>query len=308
MFNGVMTKTFRVRICTLENIKTFLFLMEEITDRLKPFVEEGKGYVFEEKGIILGYMIEGYIWIEGDVKHIHIPAFGCGIAEGVDRQTILQKLFQQHAAAIAEDGQKLSYEIKLYVHDRDLITALIYEQFGFISLDGIKQVDNKQFPPIEDEVYILLSKDEIMKKKENILKMYHSLVDHLKESPVFYPGYEFTDEVYIDYILEEGTNLYGVCKNDQLIGMIDASKNENSFLFSNLGTYDIGDVYVESEYRDLGIASRLLQYAESDLASIGINKLHVEHGTANMNARLFWDKHFKTVMYSLIREINPITV
>ena len=283
-----------------------LTINNELRENLTPFFIEERGYILEQDGIILGYMVEGYVWLDGDVKHIHIPVFGCGIAEGIDRQTILQKLFQRHAD-MAKDGLKLSYEIKLYECDKELITALVYEQFGFISLEGLKKVNKKDFEPTEGEYYVKFSKEEILKEKDTILSIYHSLVKHLTESPVFYPGYEFTDNVYMEYILQEGTNLYVVMKADRIIGMIDASKNENSFVFAHLGVYDVGDLYIVPEYRGLGIASRLLQFAENDLAQRGIEKLHVEHGTANINARLFWDKHFKTMIYSLIREINPIT-
>ena len=282
-----------------------LSIKNELTEKLSPFFNEERGYILEQDGIILGYMVEGYIWLDGDVKHIHIPVFGCGIVERNDRQTILQKLFQRHAADMAKDGLKFSYEIKLYEYDKELITALVYEQFGFISLEGLKEVNEQKFEPTEGEYYVMLPKEVILKEKETILRMYHSLVKHLEESPVFYPGDEFTDDVYMEYILEEGTNLYVVYKENRIIGLIDASQNE-SFIFGNFRTYDFNHVFVDSQYRGSGIASRLLQFAENDLAQRGIKKIHVEHGTANITARLFWDKHFTTVIYSLIRDINPI--
>lgn len=285
------------------------FYVEDIEEKLmcqlKAFTDREKGTVYVDEGKIAGYLLEGYTWVQEGIKHIYIPVFGCSVNEEIkNKELVLQSLFSRQAQEMASEGMPLHYEIKCYAYNQALMTELVYEQFGCECLEGVKAVAAKAFEPIGDEVYKKLSKKDIKEKQQEILALYRGLVNHLRQSPIFYPGKEFTDEVYLDYVLDEGTYLYGIESQGKLIGMIDASKNEDHFVLGRTGAYDMGDVYVEENNRGHGMASNLLAFAEQDLAQKGIKLLHVEHGTANINARLFWDKHFETVIYTLIRDIT----
>lgn len=279
----------------------------QLMHQLKMFVDEEKGIVYVEKGKIVGYLLEGYTWVQEDIKHIYIPVFGCSISQEMkNRGLVLQKLFSRQAQEMASEGMSLHYEIKCYAYDQALMTELVYEQFGCECLEGVRAVSVRAFEPEGNEVYRKFSKQDISERREEILELYHGLVNHLRQSPVFYPGKEFTDEVYLDYILDEATYLYGVERRGELIGIIDASLNEDHFVLGRTEAYDMGDVYIKENSRGCGIASNLLAFAEQDLAQNGAWLLHVEHGTANINARLFWDKYFETVIYTFIRDIPVV--
>lgn len=287
------------------------FYIEDIEAKLrqqiKAFVDEEKGIVCVDEGKIAGYLLDGYTWVQEGRKHIYMPVFGCSINEEIqNRGLILQRLFSKQAKELADEGIPLHYEIKCYAGDKDLMLELVYEQFGCECLEGVKKVTPRALKSIGNEVYKKFSRQDINESKQEILSLYHGLVNHLRQSPVFYPGKEFTDEVYLGYILDEGTYLYGVERKGELIGIIDASINEDHFVLGRTGVYDMGDVYIKENSRGQGIASNLLAFAEEDLAQKGVCLLHVEHGTANINARLFWDKYFETVIYTFIRDIAVI--
>lgn len=272
---------------------------------LTSICESGKGYVAEKENEILGFLIEGHIWKEDAVKHVDIPAFGLGIKEGCDRITVLQLLLKKHLDVELSENLKTNYEMKVFENDTELVKALFYEQFGLISLEAIRKNNYVDFSKNPDVICTRLSTNEIKNEQETILSMYHKLIRHLQSSPVFYPGTEFTDESFMAYILTEESRFYVARANGEIIGMLDASKNEDP-IFSEVMLYDVGDIYVKPEFRNLGVAQRLLHFAEADSMEAGVEWLHVEHGTANINARLFWDKHFEPILFSMIREIEPI--
>ncbi len=66
----------------------------------------------------------------------------------------------------------------------------------------------------------------------------------------------------------------------------------------------MGDVYVIPEYRGSMVAQSMLNYLSNSLAREGVQRLWVEHGTANPNARGFWNKYFIPYTYTMIRDIE----
>lgn len=55
---------------------------------------------------------------------------------------------------------------------------------------------------------------------------------------------------------------------------------------------------------DTGIlAEALLRYVEARAKCEGAEYMWVQHGTANPNARGFWNKYFSTYEYELVRTI-----
>lgn len=64
------------------------------------------------------------------------------------------------------------------------------------------------------------------------------------------------------------------------------------------------DKGIRHDYRGAGLARELLQYAQARAKHEGAEYMWVEHGTANPNARGFWNKYFSTYEYELVRTIN----
>ncbi|MDF2611118.1 MAG: hypothetical protein K0R92_2592, partial [Lachnospiraceae bacterium] len=151
-----------------------------------------------------------------------------------------------------------------------------------------------------------LSKKDILHRRADILILYRSLVKHLQQSPVFYPGKEFMDEVYIQYISSDNTRLFAAFSEDEVIGIMDASVDKECFLLNNDNVYNVGDLFVQEAYRGKKVAQSLLEYVRSTLFEEGVKKLWVEHGTANPNATGFWNKYFKNYTYTLVRDIEKI--
>lgn len=272
---------------------------------LTSICESGRGYVAENDNKILGFLIQGHIWKDDSWKHVYIPTFGLGIQSGCDRVTVAQRLLKKHLEVELSEKVKTRYEIKVFENDSELVNALFYEQFGLISLEGIKKIESGILTENDGLTYRKRSTEEIIKEQKEILALYHELVLHLQQAPVFYKGEEFTDENFVEYILMEESRFYAAHDRNELIGILVASRNEDP-IFIDANLYSVGDIYVKPKFRQSGIAKRLLDFAESDLLNSGMEWLHVDHGTANINARLFWDRYFEKVIFSMIRDIEPI--
>ena len=150
-----------------------------------------------------------------------------------------------------------------------------------------------------------LAKDEIEKRWDEIWELTNAIIKHLKQAPVFYPGYEFTEQVYKEFFMDSETKLHAaLSKDNKIIGMIESNGESEVFSFQNIKSVNVGEVYVIPEYRGSSLSRDLLHYVMDYEKRKGAGYLWVGHGTANPNARGFWNKYFKTYQYELVRKIE----
>ena len=77
-------------------------------------------------------------------------------------------------------------------------------------------------------------------KKIRIFILSYMIVKHLKVSPVFYPGEEFTEKVYKDYFMSNDLELIGAYADGKLVGIIEWNQEENDFLEGKLNSVNVG--------------------------------------------------------------------
>ena len=83
-----------------------------------------------------------------------------------------------------------------------------------------------------------------------------------------------------------------------MIGMIESNSESDMFDFQKT------KVYVTPKYRGSLLAKDLLYFAAEYEKKKGAEYLWVGHGTANPNARGFWNKYFATYQYQLVSTIE----
>jgi ribosomal protein S18 acetylase RimI-like enzyme len=88
-----------------------------------------------------------------------------------------------------------------------------------------------------------------------------------------------------------------------LVGIIEWNLEEDSFMFGKRKSVNVGEVYVKPSLRGSGLVKALLNTAENRAMNAGFEYMWVEHGTANPNARGFWNKYFQTYQYELVRTV-----
>lgn len=255
---------------------------------------------------VIGFLAFSNIFLaqHNNIKKAISPIYGYGIKDGYDRPIIISLLFENAAAKLFKQnvGQ---YEIKVYANDKDVISSYVHNQFGILCTDAIKLIKTPIATSFSDGYsYCELSKKEIMGNKKELIELWRRLVLHLRKSPTFYPGIEFTDEVYWSHINSCSTRVFAAIKTGKIIGIVDISDEGNSFINSDKLTLNAGDLYIDKEYRGKNIAQELLQYVSESLIREGYKRIWVEHGTTNPNAIRFWDKYFSRFTYTLTRQID----
>lgn len=271
---------------------------------IKNKMNEAKGLVCLNNNKVEGFLLY-YEWMSENTKFVNVPLWGYG-AKHKDRIKIMSRLIEELMRITVCDCP-VQFHMKVYAHDEDVFRCLVWCQFGAQSLEGIRWTHTNVFDQsLSDVTCRCLSKEEIQLHKNEVLNLYQGIVSHLQKSPVFYPGTEFTDDVFFDCAMDELTKVFVAFEGDHMIGIIDTNDEGNSFINDDSFSCNIGDVYVLPEYRGKKIAQLLLQTVCSHLSSSGVTRAWVEHGTANPNARGFWDKYFTPYSYDMIRVVEPI--
>ena len=228
--------------------------------------------------------------------HCDIPVFGYYAADAYT----LSRLFESLAAGLVQ-RKPVAFSVSLYAHDDRAIRLFSLLQFGIVSERGIRRCQG--LAP-EDGGIRELSKTDIANRWEAIWGLTAAIIEHLRHSPVFYPGQEFTEDLYREFYLDAGTRVFGAFAADQtLIGIIESNAQRDELAFRGRRSVNIGEAYVLPQFRGSGLAEKLLFYAETHSAA---PYAWVEHGTANPNARGFWGKYFTTYAYTMNREIHGV--
>ncbi|WP_426348585.1 GNAT family N-acetyltransferase [Alloiococcus sp. CFN-8] len=273
----------------------------EISKEMFAAFKNNKGFLCLENEKLVGYLVYGKIRKSDGTLWCMVPLCGCG-AEGQSRVKVISMLFQKLAEELCIN-QKVHFEIKLYAHDSEVIQLFSFLQFGIQCEEGIRYINSDVSCSTNVKIKEL-SKDEVVKNWEEIWKLLKGLIKHLQESPVFYSGTEFTEAVYKDFLMDNNTRVVVSEIEKELVGIITANKDGNSFINRQADCYNVGEAYVLPKYRGSMVAQSMLDYVSNILAKEDAHRLWVEHGTANPNARGFWNKYFTTYGYTMIRDIE----
>ncbi len=216
----------------------------------------------------------------------------------------LSKLFCKLSTEVINNGNT-EFRINLYAHDDEALTLFSMMQFGYIYEQGRFEIIDAPYQFNDAYTLRTLEKNEIEKRWDEIWTLTGAIINHLKQAPVFYPGYEFTEQVYQGFFMDAETRLHiAISKDDRIIGLIVSNSESDVFTFPNTISVNIGEVYVTPGYRGTSLSKDLLYYVVEYEKQRGAGYLWVGHGTANPNARGFWNKYFKTYQYELVRKIE----
>lgn len=154
--------------------------------------------------------------------------------------------------------------------------------------------------------YLEVEMKELVKYKAEIIALYRSLINHLRQSPVFYHCRYFlpVEDRFNDYLTDQ-LRVFAMFDKERLIGMVSAEPVDSELSMGDSDGLNMGDVFIDPLYRGQGLAAALLKYANDTLNVSGIKRLYVTHGTINPTARGFWDKHFMNGSYTMTRAIDP---
>ena len=280
----------------LEDIDFEIF-KEKINEKLSDMNCIGIDNGAKEQGILY-YSLKS----RNGLQVCSVPVYGYYASS----EKALSKLFCKLSEEIVGNGDT-QFQINLYAHDTEALTLFSMMQFGYMYEEGRLKVDNHTHCFSDEYTLKTLTKQEIEKHWDEIWELTNAIVTHLKQAPVFYQGNEFTQQVYKAFFMDSDTSLHAAfSKNHKMIVIIESNLESDLFAFQNTKSVNVGEIYVVPEYRGSSLSTDLLHYAVDYEKQRGAEYLWVGHGTANPNARGFWNKFFKTYMYQLVRKIEKI--
>lgn len=238
-------------------------------------------------------------WEANDVKHCMIPVFGYYAENG----KMLSKLFQKLADDVVDD-KKCEFFVHLYAQDEESIQMFHMLQFCTMAEKSIQRIAELDDAPSQTFDIRALSKADIQESWSEIWIHTNEIIEHLRKSPVFYPGTEFTESVYQQFFLDPATELIAAFSNNKIIGLIEWNPEAEGLVNASHRSVNVGEAYVVPEYRGTGLSRELLRFAQKRAKQAGAEYMWVEHGTANPNARGFWNHYFQTYQYELVREVQ----
>lgn len=269
----------------LMNEETFFKMLEEKLDNLE-YVE-----IQEDNKVGVLYFD---VYKEKDYQVCDVPVFGYYAS---DIRT-LSEVFTIMADKVLKNGKTL-FRMHVYANDNPSKSTFLLMQFGYMAEKSIYKIKNEYTNKFNIKT---LSQTEKQDNWSTIWDLTKAIIDHLRKGPVYYPGDEFTEEVYKKFYLAEDTYLHvAYDDNHKMIGIIETNGEENPYVKD---TINVGEVYVVSEYRGSGLSMALLEYAASFEKQRGYKYLWVENGTANFNGREFWSSRFDAYQYELNRMIE----
>lgn len=253
--------------------------------------------VYKGRKGLLYYSLED----EGEKRCCRVPV--CGYY--AEDEKMMVRLFQMLAEKAVTD-KPCDFSVDLYAADSVCVQAFHMMQFGNIAEKGISKLDESIEISTSCHNIRPLDKTQINEHWTEIWNMIHRIVTHLQNSPVFYPGEEFTEDVYRGFFMDESVELIAAFDGGKIIGIIEWNTDGNQMLGGGSRAVNVGEAFVEPALRGSGLADALLKTAQKRAKEAGNSFMWVEHGTANPNARGFWNKHFRTYQYELVRTVKPL--
>lgn len=285
---------YRAQMSTI--VPDYIVSKKEFEARFSAKLEEMNVIMLNDSNVCEGFLHYA-LWTE-EVTHCYIPVYGYY----AENEKAMVRLFQKLAETVVKAGM-FDFSVNLYSGDVACLTAFHMLQFGNMSEKCVKLLENKDISMDSYEIRVL-DKEEIERNWTEIWRATENIVTHLQGSPIFYPGSEFTEEVYREYFMSDSLELIAAYLGGKLAGIIEWNTDQCELVENVNRSVNVGEAFVYPEYRGTGLAEKLLRFAEARAISAGYQYMWVEHGTANPNARGFWNKYFATYQYELVRRID----
>lgn len=286
-------------------------------------VSKELGVVAIEADKVIGFMLP-YGPIEhffGNSSGFFTPIHSHGaIKEG--RSKIYSKLYKE-AAQYWASKDLFSHGIAFYAHDKEVLDTMFANGFGMRCMDAMTNLnenplafhnaleditrrDENRELKLEFDDFQTLPEKKIAQMKEFavIHEMKGKLVEHLRNSPVFFPVEKSSIDEFTEKSQKRESRFCYVKNNDELIGFIEVMDEGETIVSGAKDVKNICGAYLDPKYRGMGIFKALLGYVFDKYREQDINYLGVDCETTNPEAYHFWKKFFDPYTYSLCRRLD----
>jgi GNAT superfamily N-acetyltransferase len=277
------------------------------TDQIRQFLvqhaESNKGVVVRENGTMIAYMTYDRFLFHGE-DTAFVPIAGHARIPGISDR-IFQKMYGVVADALVED-HCINHILTLAVDDVELQRIVFQLGFGLYLVDAFKSSEMIYTPISVSESF------SIRKATGRDVAAIHRLVvefeRYYRGSPLFLCRDPETVEE-VEHLAVSDTGAIFVVETDkQIVGFCNVQiANESSpisLVHAGMGIIEPLGAYIRPEFRGQGIGAALVNEICRWCHERNISQIHVDFESANIEANVFWPRHFRPTLYSVKRRVN----
>ena len=271
-----------------------------IQPRLADLVAKSPACVALRDNTLCGYMtgIPGLKNFKGTHNGVFIPEWAHS-ADGSDRIAIYARMYDHLAGQWVAAGNH-THAISIFAHDGELQNYWFRHAFGLEVIDAVLTSKPSSGPEIPGLGIIRANRP---KDAAAFIQMRHELRRHLASAPVFLPMSPTPD---IRSLRESNTLVFMAYHNGCPAGYMMAQTDADGVaaIVGGSSTLSISGAYVRPQFRQMGIATALLQKIIESGEAQGVFRIGVDFESTNDSACGFWQKHFTPVCHSCVRHVD----
>lgn len=273
---------------------------DQLECRISAAFESGLGLISTERDEVIGYLcfsqkIRRHFGLaDGAFSPLYASAFG-----GKDRRKTASLLFQEVSKQLLAKGLS-SFAICNYAHDTEILKSFVFGGFGFRCSDAVRPVNLPTgiCPPAGYRYY------ETAKRPDSLFPLENALLEHLAQSPVYFPHPPVTIEQFRRSADLKENRLFIAEVSGMPAGYLELCPRAETFLSEHPDMLNICGMYFAEPHRGNGAAAGLLEFVLQTLRKEGVPYLGVDYETINPNALRFWGKYFDSYTYSFVRRLD----
>lgn len=275
------------------------FTAKKLTERA-----DHPGYAAFDGKHLVGYMVEGFTLdnFMGRPTGFIIDLFPC-TATTENRARIYQLLYKAMSRAWIERGF-YGHQFSFFATDDILAQTFFRLSFGMTHFELLRDLSLPPGEILDVEIRYMDSARSV----QEIDAVHHA---YYPNPPLFWIPHHYFDEddaaaSQPDRVLSGEIEIIAAIVDGEVVAYFELSKGTaETELLAHPANGQIKGAYSLPEYRGRGIGKALLAEAVRWAKRNQFERLYVEGESANIYGGNFWATHFKPVVYSVLRSVDP---
>jgi GNAT superfamily N-acetyltransferase len=248
-------------------------------------------------GYLCGYAFDHALGSE-NIKGIFSPIHAHATA---DNNTKVYERMYQVAADKWVKADIRSHQIALYAHEDSALRLFFRYGFGMRCADAIRTLNEIECVPKSEFEFVELPQEDYL----SVFPLCTKLNEYQRTSPYFLYRDPDTEESFTRSWKTENTRYFAAKFEGKPVAYLKVNKNDGeTFVVRVPGYAHFKGVYCLPEYRRCGVIQKLLNFVVGTLKTEGMALLGVDYETYNPTAWGFYNKHFTSYTYSVVRQID----
>jgi ribosomal protein S18 acetylase RimI-like enzyme len=269
---------------------------------LREFAENGMGVAaFDGEqmlGFLCGYGPFDHAFGSQNVKGIFSPIHAHATTD--NNAKIYERLYQVAADKWVKAGVR-SHAIALYAHEDSALRLFFRYGFGMRCVDAIRTLNEIDCVPKSEFELAQLPQEDFL----SVFPLCTKLNEYQRTSPYFLYREPDTEESFTQSWETHNSRFFVAKHEGAPVAYLKVHENDGStFIKAQPGYAHLKGVYCLPEYRGCGVMQNLLNCVVGTLKAESMTMLGVNYESYNPTAWGFYNKHFTSYTYSVVRQID----